>query len=132
MAAFIASTGTFTFVTDPVNGLTQALCLQNITVEVSNDVSEIICAGTTGNWKNTYPSARRWTASIESALDSEIGIALSTAPAIGLSGTLTLDTGGGLAYSGTAICTGADATIPSGEYATVTINFVGTGALSEA
>lgn len=130
MAKFVCNSGTIEFVTDPVNAISLALCINNVTVDISADTVDFNCMGDTGNWANSASATKSWTVSFETALDDTIGVDL--ADTIGVTGALTFDTVDGLAYSGNAIINSISINAPVDDFATVSWEATGTGALTEA
>jgi len=129
MAKFVCDSGTLAFVTDPVNGISLALCISSVTVDISVDTVDYQCMGD-NSWKSSAAATKSWEVTFESALDDTIGVDL--ADTIGVSGALTFDTVDGLAYSGTAIITGISINAPVDDYASVSWTATGTGAITEA
>ena len=123
MAVMTGYNATMTFVTDPVNAISGALCLQDLEISWETDMHEIICLGTLDVFKT--PGATRYSYAFSSALDDTFGMDFSNIQAA--SGTLTFDTVDGLSYSQTAYITGATTTINDG-ISTVAWTAEGTGA----
>ena len=97
-------------------------------VDASADVAEVTVMGDT--YKTYLAGFKDWTATAECVLPKAgAGIA-----ALGTTATLTFDTvsDGGLAYAGTAFCTGFAPSSDKDDKATITLTFQGSGALTEA
>lgn len=129
MAKFVCDAGTVSFVTDPINDISLALCISSVTVDVSADTVDYLCMGD-GSWQSAAAATKSWTVSFESALDDTIGVDLANT--IGATGALIFDTVDGLAYNGNAIVTSIGINAPVDDYATVSWEMTGTGALTEA
>ena len=108
----------------------------NLTLELLSWSVEPACdmaeATDMGDTPKTYLAGfKSWTATAECNLPATgVGIAAS----IGTSTTLTFDTDadGGLAYAGTAICTGISPSVDKDDVAKVSLSFQGTGAMTES
>lgn len=121
MAAMHGKAGTATFSgLSPIN-------LISWTVDSTADVAEITDMADT--WKTYLAGFKDWTATMTCHLDSA-GSDITTA--LATSQTLTIDTNTGLAFSGTAICTGSSASADKDGIVAITYNFQGSGALGEA
>jgi len=121
MAAMHGKGGTGVF-----SGLTFELLSWSI--DGTADIAEATDMGDT--WKTYLAGFTDWTATCETNLPKTgAGVA-----ALGTSQTLTFDTAadGGLAYAGTAICTGFSPSADKDSVATCTLTFQGSGTLSEA
>lgn len=125
MSKLVCSSGTLTITGTSIS----SLCLNNVTVDVNADLVNYLCMGDSG-WQSSAASTKSWSVSFETALDDTIGVDLSNT--IGESGNLTFDTVTGLAFSGTAIITSISVNAPVDDYATVSWEATGTGAITEA
>ena len=124
MAAFHGKRGTGTF-----SGLTFEFL--SFTVDATCDVadasimdSSAVAAAT--HWKDYLAGFKDWTASVE-ALEPAAGVGIA---ALGTEQTLTLDTTDGLAYAGTAICTGISPNNDAHDAVKCTLTFQGVAQLS--
>ena len=99
-------------------------------VDATADVAESTMMATDNGAKTYLAGFKSWTATAE-VLYREAGIGVSE---LGETSTLTFDTvaDGGLAYGGTAFFTGCSPTSDKDGVMTVTLNFQGSGTLSES
>ena len=125
MSKFVCDSGTLTIVGTSISNL----CLNNVSIDISADTVDYSCMGD-GSWQSAAAGTKSWTCSFETALDDTIGVDLSNT--IGESGALTFDTVDGLAYAGTSIITSIGISAPVDDYATVSWEATGTGAITEA
>ena len=111
-----------TVVLTPINLLTWS-------VDTAANVAEITDMGDT--WKTYLAGFKTWTATLECLTD---GAGSDATAIVGGSGTLTIDTAadGGLAFSGTALCTSAVTNTEADGAVKSTYTFKGQGALAEA
>ena len=125
MSKFVCDSGTLTIVGTSIS----SLCLNNVSIDISADTVDYSCMGD-GSWQSAAAGTKSWTCSFETALDDTVGVDLSNT--IGESGALTFDTVDGLGYTGTAIITSIGISAPVDDYATVSWEATGTGAIAEA
>lgn len=125
MSRFVCNSGTLTIVGTSIADL----CFNSVSVDISVDTVSYTCMGD-GSWQSAAAGSRSWSCSFETALDDTIGVDLANT--IGASGSLTFDTVDGLAFNGTAIITSISVSAPNDDYATVSWEATGTGALTEA
>ncbi|MCK4260432.1 MAG: hypothetical protein KAX49_15760 [Halanaerobiales bacterium] len=125
MAKFVCDSGTLAIVGTGISGM----CLNNVSLDISTDTVNYICMGD-ASWQSAAASTKSWTCSFETALDDTVGLDLANT--IGSSGAFTFDTVDGLGYTGTAIITSISLNAPADDYATVSWEATGTGAISEA
>ncbi len=99
------------------------------TVDVADaSVMNVAAVTAATHWKNSVAGFKDWTATCE-CLEPAAGGGIGE---LGESSTLTLDTTDGLAYSGTAICTGFSVSNDKDDAGRLTLTFQGTGQLSAA
>lgn len=132
MAVLHGKRGLFSF--SGVNEAQDAL-VANFTVDGTCDtfdtsVMDASAVAAATHWKDYVAGFKDWTASVECFLDSAGIGTLGTL--LGSEQTLTLDTTDGLAYSGTAICTGVSVGSSTDGAATANMTFQGTAQLSSA
>lgn len=126
MTAFHGKQGTGTWL---ATGITFEI--SSFTVNATADVADVSimdvttpAAGT--HWKKSVAGFKDWTATcecVEPVLGGGIG-------ELGEESTLTLDTEAGLAYSGSAICTGFSVTNDKDDAGRLSLTFQGSGQLS--
>ena len=125
MSKFVCDSGTLTIVGTSIS----SLCLNNVSIDISADTVDYSCMGD-GSWQSAAAGTKSWTCSFETALDDTVGVDLSNT--IGESGALTFDTVDGLGYTGDCIITSIGISAPVDDYATVSWEATGTGAIAEA
>jgi hypothetical protein len=127
MAKFVCKDGTLAFGTSKINDM----CLNNVTIDVTTDVHSYDCM--TDAWRGTASGIKSWTATAETAWDSEDGIDL--AATIGQSATLTFTSVDGVTMTSVVdtgcIVESASISAPVDGFATVSWSFIGNGAISE-
>lgn len=104
--------------------------MQSFSIDAVADAAEatIMCTSTVASnthWKDFLPGFKSWTASAE-VLEGNSGVGMA---ALGTEATLTMDATTGLAYSGTAICTGLSVTVDAQGIPTASCSFQGTSTL---
>jgi len=128
MSKFVCDSGTLTITGTQIENL----CLNNVSIDISADTVSYLCMGDS-SWQSSAAGTKSWTCSFETALDDTLGVDLTNT--IGEAGTLTFETTDGLAYTSItngAIITSISISAPSDDYATVSWEATGTGALGEA
>ena len=80
------------------------------------------------HWKDYLAGFKDWTATVE-VLEPAAGVGIA---ALGTEATLSIDTTDGLAWSGTAICTGISPSVDAHDVAKCTLTFQGVAQLSAA
>lgn len=80
------------------------------------------------HWKDYLPGFKDWTATVE-GVEPAAGGGIG---AVGTEATLTLETSGGLAYSGGAICTGFGIANDAQDVASASFSFQGVSQLNAA
>lgn len=107
--------------------------VRSFSVEATADAAEAtimnsVAVTSATHWKDYLPGFKDWTATCE-LVEPAGGSGLL---ALGIETTLTLESSGGLAYSGTAICTGISATVDAQDIASATWSWQGTAQLTAA
>ena len=126
MAAFHGRQGVITFALGTFE-------VRSFSVEATCDAAEATVMSSASvtsatHWKDYLPGFKDWTASCE-LVEPATGSGLL---ALGTESTLTLESSGGLAYSGTAICTGIGAGVEAQDIASASWSFQGTAQLTAA
>ena len=126
MAAIHGKRGTASF-----SGLTFEMLSFSIdagadTAECTVMDSSAVAAST--HWKDFLAGFKTWTATVE-CVEPAAGGGIA---ALGTEQTLTLDSTDGLAYSGTAICTGFSPSVDANDVGKLTLTFQGVAQLSAA
>lgn len=126
MAVFHGKRGAATF-----TGLTFEMLsfTINATADVADgSIMDASAAGETKHWKDYVAGFKDWNATVE-VLEPAAGVGIA---ALGTEDTLTLDGTEGLAYSGTAICTGISPSVSKDDVGKCTLSFQGVARLSAA
>jgi len=126
MAAFHGRQGSVTF-----SGGTFEV--KSFSVEATADTAEATVMSTATvtsatHWKDYLPGFKDWTATCD-LIEPDTGSGLA---ALGTESTLTLESSGGVAYSGMAICTGIGATVDAQDVASASWSFQGVSQLTAA
>ena len=126
MAAFHGRNGKITFALGSFE-------VRSFSVEATCDAAEATIMNSASvtsatHWKDYLPGFKDWTASCE-LIEPATGSGLL---GLGTESTLTLESSGGLAYSGTAICTSIGAAVDAQDIASASWSFQGTAQLTAA
>lgn len=126
MAAFHGKKGVATFTNLTFEMLSFSI---DATCDVAEgSVMDVSAAAANKHWKDYLPGFKDWTATAE-VLEPAAGSGIA---ALGTEATLTMDGTDGLAYSGTAICTGISPTVDKDDVGKCTLSFQGVAQLSAA
>ncbi len=126
MAAFHGKRGVATFTTCVFELTAWSVDAKADTAESTVMDATAVSAAT--HWKSHLVGYKDWTATAE-GVEPATGSGIA---ALGTSATLTLDSTDGLAYSGTAICTGISPSTEAQGIGKVSFTFQGNGQLSAA
>jgi hypothetical protein len=126
MAAIHGKRGVLTF-----TGLTFEL--KGWSIDATCDTAECTVANASAvaadtHWKDYLPGFKDWTATAD-VLEPAAGVGIA---ALGTEQTLTVETTDGLAWTGTAICTGISPSCDAQDVAGCTLAFQGVAQLSAA
>lgn len=126
MAAFHGKRGTASFTSLTFEMLSFTIDATADTAECTVMDSSAVAAAK--HWKDYVIGFKDWTATVE-VLEPAAGVGIA---ALGTEATLTLDGTVGLAYSGTAICTGVSPAVDAHDTGKCTLTFQGVDQLSAA
>jgi hypothetical protein len=124
MAAFHGKRGVATFTNLTFELQSWSIDATADTADVS--VMDVSAAGATKHWKDYVAGFKDWTATAE-CLEPAAGGGIA---ALGTEATLTMDSTDGLAYAGTAICTGFSPSSSVDDAGRLTLSFQGVSQLA--